>query len=70
MGAGGGNGGGGGGGATGSAGQPADSIGAALKLAMDIMQADKSSEGAADDQFAAGFGASKSPTPVGMGGGA
>jgi hypothetical protein len=57
----------------GSAGQPADSIGAALKLAMDIMQADKSSEGApgsADDQFAAGFGASKSPTPVGMGGGA
>jgi hypothetical protein len=57
----------------GSAGQPADSIGAALKLAMDIMQADKSSEGApgsADDQFAAGFGASKAPTPVGMGGGA
>lgn len=59
------------GGAAGSSGQPADSIGQALKLAMDILQSDKSSEGApgsADDQFAAGFGASKSPTPAGMGG--
>lgn len=48
-------------------GQPADSIGAALKIALDLMQADASSAGApgsADDQFAAGFGASKSPTPA------
>jgi hypothetical protein len=61
-------GGGSGGGAGGDAqGQPADSIGAALKIAMDILQSDKSSEGAAgnaDDQFAAGFGADKSPTPA------
>lgn len=50
-----------------SQGQPADSIGAALKIALDIMNADKSSEGApgnADDQFAGGFNASKSPTPA------
>jgi hypothetical protein len=48
-------------------GQPADSIGAALKLALDILNADKSSEGApgnADDQFMGGFNASKSPTPA------
>lgn len=60
-------------GSSGSSGTPADSIGAALKAAMDILQSDKSSEGApgnADDQLTAGFGASKSPTPVGMGGGA
>jgi hypothetical protein len=59
------------GGAGGSQGQPADSIGAALKAAMDILKADASSQGApgsADDQFSAGFGASKAPTPVGMGG--
>jgi hypothetical protein len=40
------------------AGQHADSVGQALKLAMDIMNADKSStagEGSAQDQFAAGF---------------
>lgn len=46
-------------------GQPADSIGAALKAALDILQADKSSEGAAgsaDDQFAGGFNAPKEPT--------
>jgi hypothetical protein len=46
---------------------PADSIGAALKAALDILQADKSSEGApgnADDQMAAGFSASQSPTPA------
>jgi hypothetical protein len=52
-------------------GTPADSVGAALKAALDILNADKSSEGApgnADDQFAGGFNASKSPTPVGMGG--
>lgn len=64
---------GGGAGAPSAQGQPADSVGQALKLAMDILQADKSSEGApgsADDQFAAGFGASKAPTPVGMGGAA
>jgi hypothetical protein len=48
-------------------GQPASSIGEALKIAMTIMQEDKSSEGApgnADDQFAAGFSASQSPTPA------
>lgn len=48
-------------------GQPADSIGAALKIAMDLLQADKSSEGApgnADDQLSAGFSADKSPTPA------
>jgi hypothetical protein len=48
-------------------GQPADSIGAALKIAMDLLQADKGSEGApgnADDQLNAGFSASKSPTPA------
>jgi hypothetical protein len=64
----GGMGGGGAPGGSGSAqGQPASSIGAALKIAMDLLQADKSSEGApgnADDQFAAGFSASKSPTPA------
>lgn len=61
---------GGGGGAPSSQGQSADSIGAALKVALDIMNADKSSEGApgnADDQLAAGFSASKSPTPASMG---
>jgi hypothetical protein len=60
-------------GAGGSPGQPASSIGAALKEAMTILQADASSAGApgsADDQFTAGFGASKAPTPVGMGGAA
>jgi hypothetical protein len=48
-------------------GQPADSIGAAFKAALDIMNADKSSEGApgnADDQLNAGFSASQSPTPA------
>ena len=58
---------GGGGGASAPQGQPADSIGAALKLALDILNSDKSSEGApgnADDQFAAGFSADKNPTPA------
>lgn len=58
---------GGGGAGGGAAGQPADSIGAALKAALDIMTADKSSEGApgdADDQLAAGFSADQSPTPA------
>lgn len=56
-----------GGGAPPPQGQPADSIGAALKAALDILQADASSQGApgsADDQFASGFSASKSPTPA------
>jgi hypothetical protein len=56
-----------GGGAPPPQGQPADSIGAALKAALDILNADKSSEGApgnADDQLAAGFSASQSPTPA------
>lgn len=46
-------------------GQSADSVGAALKLAMDILQQDASSEGApgsAADQFAAGFSGSQQPT--------
>jgi hypothetical protein len=58
---------GGGMGAGASQGQPADSIGAALKIAMDILQGDASSEGApgsADDQFQAGFSSDQSPTPV------
>lgn len=56
-----------GGGAPPPEGQPADSIGAALKIALDLLNADKSSEGApgnADDQLAAGFSASQSPTPA------
>jgi hypothetical protein len=56
-----------GGGAPPPQGQPADSIGAALKAALDILQSDASSQGApgsADDQFASGFSASKSPTPA------
>jgi hypothetical protein len=64
-------GGGGGNGAT-PQGIPADSVGAALKAALDILNADKSSEGApgnADDQFAGGFNSPKSPTPIGLGAG-
>jgi hypothetical protein len=56
-----------GGGMAAPEGQPADSIGAALKIAMDILNSDKSSEGApgnADDQLAAGFAGSQSPTPA------
>lgn len=58
-----------GGGMAGSApqGQPADSIGAALKAAMTILQSDASSQGgpgSADDQLNAGFSASQSPTPA------
>ncbi len=76
MGDGGAAGGGGGGASMGGAGgsvggKPADSIGAALKEAMTILQADASSEGApgsAEDQFSSGFGAPKTPTPMGMGG--
>ena len=48
-------------------GTPADSVGAALKAAMDILQADASSAGApgsADDQMAAGYNASTAPTPA------
>jgi hypothetical protein len=48
-------------------GQPADSVGAALKIALTILQADASSAGApgdAESQFAGGFGADKSPTPA------
>jgi hypothetical protein len=57
----------GGGGASDAQGQPADSLGAALKIVMTILQSAQSSQGApgnADSQFAAGFSASKSPTPV------
>lgn len=46
-------------------GQPADSVGAALKLAMDIMRERESTSGAgADSQLAAGFSADRAPTPV------
>jgi hypothetical protein len=48
-------------------GQHVDSIGAALKAAMDVLQEDASSQGAAgssDDQFASGFAADQSPTPA------
>lgn len=56
-----------GGGAPAAQGQPADSIGAALKIALDILQGDASSQGGpgnADSQMAAGFSASQSPTPA------
>lgn len=59
-----------GGGAPASQGQSADSAGSVLKIVMDILQSDASGEGGpgnADSQFAAGFSADKSPTPVGMG---
>lgn len=57
----------GGGMAGGASGQPADSIGAALKLAMDILKGNQSSAGApgtADDQLSAGYSSSKAPTPA------
>lgn len=43
-------------------GQPADSVGAALKIAMSILQSSDGGPGGADSQFEAGFGGSKSPT--------
>lgn len=49
------------------AGQHADSIGQALKIAMDVLNAAASSaggEGSADDQFASGFNDSGAPTPA------
>lgn len=54
-------------GAPAASGQPADSIGAALKIALDILQGDASSQGGpgnADSQLADGFSASQSPTPA------
>lgn len=48
-------------------GQPAASIGAALKLALDILNEDASSAGgpgSSDDQFAAGYSGDQSPTPA------
>ena len=48
-------------------GTPADSVGAALKAAMDILQADASSAGApgsAEDQLASGYNAPTEPTPA------
>lgn len=55
----------------GGSGQSADNVGAALKIAMDIMQADGGGGPAdADAQFAAGYSSDKAPTPMGMGGGA
>lgn len=49
-------------------GQPADSVGAALKATLTILQAAASSAGGpgtADDQMNAGFSGSQSPTPAG-----
>lgn len=48
-------------------GQPAGSVGEALKIAMTILQSDASSQGgpgSADSQFAAGFSGSQAPTPA------
>jgi len=48
-------------------GQHCDSIGAALKAALDILQESASSAGApgsADDQFSAGYRADQAPTPA------
>lgn len=48
-------------------GQHADSIGAALKMVMNILQESASSQGApgsSESQFQAGFGMSKQPTPA------
>lgn len=53
--------------AGGESGQHVDSIGAALKAALDILNESASSAGAAgssDDQFAAGYGGDQSPTPA------
>lgn len=50
-------------------GQHADSIGAMLKIVMEIAREASSSQGApgsSESQFQAGFGASKEPTPAGM----
>jgi hypothetical protein len=50
-----------------SGGQHVDSIGAALKAALDILNESAGSAGApgsADDQFASGFDGDKSPTPA------
>lgn len=47
--------------------QHADSIGQALKFALDILDEDASSEGGegtSEDQFAAGFNEGKEPTPA------
>ncbi len=45
---------------------PADSMGAALKAAMDIMQSDASASGGSnpEDQFSAGFGSTAKPPPA------
>jgi hypothetical protein len=46
-------------------GQPAASIGEALKAAMDILrQSENTAAGGPNDQFAAGFNAPKAPTPA------
>jgi hypothetical protein len=46
-------------------GQPAASIGEALKAAMDILRSSEASApGGAQDQFAAGFAAPREPTPA------
>jgi hypothetical protein len=49
------------------AGQHADSVGAALKAAMDILQESENSAGApgsSEDQFAAGFAGGAAPAPA------
>jgi hypothetical protein len=56
-----------GGGSPAPQGQPADSVGAALKIVMGILQDAESSGpgGSASDQFSAGFNGPTAPTPVG-----
>lgn len=58
-----------GGGAPAPQGQPAASVGEALKLVMSILQENQSSQGAggsSEDQFASGYNAPQAPTPAGM----
>ncbi len=48
-------------------GKPADTIGAALKAALDILNEDQNSsggEGSSEDQLAAGYSADQGPTPA------
>jgi hypothetical protein len=47
-----------------SAGQQVDSIGAALKAAMDILNESASGAGSSEEGFAAGFDGDQSPTPA------
>ena len=55
-----------------SEGKPANSIGAALKLVMDILKSDEaesSGQGSEADNFSAGYSGDQAPTPAAPGGG-